>query len=115
MPGARVCYLEIPARDAEESARFYERVFGWTPRTRGDGALAFDDTGSVSGTWVTDRPPMKEPGILVYIMVEDAEATLAKVTGEGGQVVMPLGAQEPPGTAHFTDPFGNVVGIYQEE
>jgi uncharacterized protein len=27
-------------------------IFGWTVRKRGDGNLAFDDTGGVSGTWV---------------------------------------------------------------
>ena len=45
----RFCYVEIPAGDPQESARFYEQVFGWSPRQRGDGALAFDDGGSVSG------------------------------------------------------------------
>ena len=47
-----VCYLEIPASDVEASAAFYRSVFGWDTRTRGDGALAFDDaTGAVSGAW----------------------------------------------------------------
>jgi predicted enzyme related to lactoylglutathione lyase len=40
----KICYLEIPARDIAESARFYQRVFGWHIRQRGDGAVAFDDT-----------------------------------------------------------------------
>src|SRR5438876_6954374 len=53
----KVCYIEIPARDIVRSADFYTRVFGWRTRTRGDGAIAFDDaTGEVSGTWVTGRP-----------------------------------------------------------
>ncbi len=34
-------------------------IFGWKVRQRGDGNLAFDDSGSVSGTWVkeSDRTP----------------------------------------------------------
>ena len=114
MPGARFCYVEIPAREVEASARFYEQVFGWETRERGDGALAFDDGGSVSGTWVTDRAPMEEPGILVYVMVDDAAATLAKVFEAGGTVVQPLGTLQEPGAAHFADPVGNIVGVYQE-
>ncbi len=114
MPGARFCYVEIPAREVEESARFYEQVFGWKTRERGDGALAFDDGASVSGTWKTDRAPMTEPGIVAYVMVDDAEATLGKVVEAGGTVVQPLGSLEEPGAAHFADPAGNVLGVYQE-
>jgi predicted enzyme related to lactoylglutathione lyase len=111
---ARFCYVEIPAREVEDSARFYEQVFGWTTRERGDGALAFDDGASVSGTWKTDRAPMETPGIVAYLMVNDAAATLAKIVELGGKVVQPLGSLEEPGAAHFADPVGNVLGVYQE-
>jgi len=39
----KICYLEIPAADVQSSAKFYEQVFGWRLRERGDGELAFDD------------------------------------------------------------------------
>ena len=45
MPHGKICYLEIPANRAEDSARFYAEIFGWKVRERGDGNLAFDDTG----------------------------------------------------------------------
>jgi uncharacterized protein len=49
----KICYLEIPAVDIDQSSRFYQTVFGWQIRRRGDGNLAFDDgVGEVSGTWV---------------------------------------------------------------
>jgi len=112
--GSRVCYLEIPARDVEESARFYERVFGWNIRTRGDGAAAFDDDGVVSGTWVTDRPPMTDVGLLIYILVDDAEKTAQTIVEAGGTIVRPLGADAPEIIARFADPAGNILGIYQE-
>ncbi len=51
MPHGKIFYLEIPANRAEDSARFYSDIFGWKVRERGDGNLAFDDTGGVSGTW----------------------------------------------------------------
>ncbi|HTS90123.1 MAG TPA: hypothetical protein VMG41_16640 [Gemmatimonadales bacterium] len=59
MPHGKICYLEIPANRAEDAARFYSNIFGRKVRERGDGNLAFDDTGSVRGTWVkegTGRP-----------------------------------------------------------
>jgi predicted enzyme related to lactoylglutathione lyase len=62
----KICYLEIPAADVERSSRFYRDAFGWELRTRDDGTIAFDDAvKEVSGSWVTDRPPSAEPGIMV--------------------------------------------------
>jgi uncharacterized protein len=111
----KICYLEIPATDVEASAAFYQAVFGWRLRKRGDGATAFDDTiGEVSGTWVTDRPPASEPGLLFYVMVDDAEATVEAIVAHGGELVQPIGGDAPEITARFRDPGGNVIGIYQE-
>jgi uncharacterized protein len=55
MPHGKICYLEIPANRAEDAAAFYSTTFGWKVRQRGDGNLAFDDSGGVSGTWVKER------------------------------------------------------------
>ena len=117
MPNGKICYVEIPTEDVERSARFYAEVFGWTIRTRGDGQRAFDDTtGAVSGAWVTGRPPMRQPGMLTYVMVDSIEGTLAKVAAAGGLVATPRTALSSPGEAFatVTDPAGNVVGLYQE-
>ena len=111
----KICYVEIPATDVQASAAFYEAVFGWRLRTRGDGATAFDDRiGEVSGTWVTGRPPASDPGLLLYVMVDDAEATVEAIVAHGGEVVQPIGGDAPEITARFRDPGGNVIGIYQE-
>jgi len=76
----KVCYIEMPSTDIQRSADFYEEVFGWRIRRRGDGHPAFDDTtGEVSGTWVLGRPPAAAPGLLIYIMVDSVAATVARV------------------------------------
>jgi predicted enzyme related to lactoylglutathione lyase len=111
----KICYVEIPATDIQRSAAFYQNVFRWHVRKRGDGALAFDDTtGAVSGTWVLGRPPLKEPGLMLYVMVDSVQATLETVMAQGGLVVVPIGADAPEITARFSDPAGNVLGLYQE-
>jgi uncharacterized glyoxalase superfamily protein PhnB len=109
----KICYLEIPAADVDRSSRFYHDAFGWELRTRGDGAVAFDDAvNEVSGTWVTGRPPSAEPGIMVHIMVADLDAALETIRAAGGEV---LNDDAAPGerVAHVRDPAGNVIGIYQ--
>ncbi|HEU4636401.1 MAG TPA: VOC family protein [Edaphobacter sp.] len=112
--GGKICYIEMPASDPARSAEFYRQVFGWTVRQRGDGATAFDDTtGQVSGAYITGRSP-QSPGFVVYIMVDDAAATILKLQAAGAEIVQPIGADPGEITARFRDPAGNIVGIYQE-
>ena len=111
----KICYLEIPTQDIERSMKFYEAVFGWNTRKRGDGNFAFDDgVGEVSGTWVKGRAPSNAPGILVYIMVDSVAETIEKIEANGCEIVQPIGGDAPEITARFRDPGGNVLGLYQE-
>jgi predicted enzyme related to lactoylglutathione lyase len=115
LSNGKICYVEIPALDVSVSVRFYQEVFGWQVRQRGDGSIAFDDTvGEVSGTWVTGRRPSEEPGILIYIMVDSVAATIEAVVANGGKIIQPIGMDAPEITARFSDPAGNVFGLYQQ-
>ena len=111
----KICYIEIPATDVKQSAEFYQRAFGWGIRQRGDGHTAFDDTvGEVSGTWVLDRPPMAEAGLMVYVMVADAARSVDAVLAAGGRIVRSLDPESREVFAWFKDPAGNLMGIYQQ-
>jgi predicted enzyme related to lactoylglutathione lyase len=115
LANGKLCYVEIPAVDVDRSAAFYEEVFGWKIRQRGDGRTAFDDTtGEVSGAWVTGRPSSPEPGLLLYVMVDSVASTIDAVVAHGGEIVQPIGADAPEITARFRDPAGNVIGLYEE-
>jgi uncharacterized protein len=108
-PG-KIAYVQIPADDVDRSVEFYEAIFGWSIRRRSDGEIAF-----VSGTWVTDRAPSSEPGLLLYVMVESVEQSLEKIVDAGGAIVTPLTSQsEGEAFATFRDPAGNVLGIFQQ-
>jgi predicted enzyme related to lactoylglutathione lyase len=111
----KICYIEIPATDVARSSDFYAKTFGWKLRRRGNGSIAFDDTtGQVSGTWSAGRPTSPQPGLLIYIMVDDAAATGDAIVANGGEIVQPIGVDAPEITARFRDPAGNVLGIYQQ-
>jgi uncharacterized protein len=115
LANGKICYIEMPATEIAGSANFYQGVFGWAIRKRGDGGTAFDDTtGQVSGTWVLGRPPAAKPGLLFYIMVDSVAATIDAVVAHGGEIVQPIGADTPEITARFRDPGGNVIGLYQQ-
>ena len=63
---------------------------------------------------MTGRPPSREAGLLVYVMVADAEATVRKLVAQGAEIVQPIGIDAPEITARFRDPAGNVLGVYEE-
>jgi hypothetical protein len=110
----KICYIQIPAIDIAASAEFYRRAFGWNVRQRGDGHTAFDDgVGQVSSEWVLNRQPAGQTGLFVHIMVDDMAATLKVIEASGGVIVQPIGHDAPEITAHFRDPAGNVLGLYQ--
>jgi uncharacterized protein len=111
----KICYIEIPANDVLVSASFYKKVFGWQIRERSNGQIAFDDgVNEVSGTWVVGRNPSTETGLLIYIMVDNVSSILKSIVLHGGRIVQPIGLDDPEITARFSDPYGNVLGLYQE-
>jgi uncharacterized protein len=114
-PG-KIAYIQIPAVDVDRSVAFYEAVFDWNIRRRGDGEIAFDDgVGEVSGTWVTGRPPSSEPGLLPYVLVESVEQALEQIVQLGGEIATPFTPQgEGEAYATFRDPAGNVLGVFQQ-
>jgi uncharacterized protein len=116
VPHGKICYLEIPANRAEDAATFYSRIFAWKVRQRGDGNLAFDDTGGVSGTWVKEEDRTPDEHTQVYIMVDRITETLQQIAAAGGRVLTPR-TEIGPGMgafAAFADPVGNEFGLYEE-
>jgi predicted enzyme related to lactoylglutathione lyase len=114
----RVCYVEIPAKDAHASAAFYEKVFGWNIRHRESPRPSFDDaSGAVSGASVAGRQVAHEGGLLPYIWVDDLRASSKKISECGGAVAETAHPDHPGSTSYiatFRDPAGNLVGLYQE-
>src|ERR1700694_2716839 len=111
----KICYIEIPAKDIQKSAEFYQRAFGWQTRQRGDGSTALNDTGNeVSGTCVLGRRIAAGPGLMVYIMVGSAVAAVEAVVSAGGEIVKPVDPKAREVVATFRDPAGNLIGIYQQ-
>ena len=85
-------------------------------RQRGDGNLAFDDPGGVSGTWVKESDRTPDERTRTYIMVDSIAESLKQIERAGGKVVTPRKEIGPNmgAFAVFTDPVGNEFGLYEE-
>lgn len=111
----KICYIEIPSNDIIESAAFYASVFGWRTRRRGNGTIAFDDAaGQVSGTYVLGKKPAADSDLLIYIMVDSIAATEKEIETMGGRMVVPFTMVGSEKIARFSDPTGNIFGLYQQ-
>ena len=53
--------------------------------------------------------------MLVYIRVDDVDASLERITEAGGEIVLAR-TEEGEGLAYatFSDPAGNFLGVFQE-
>lgn len=116
MPHGKICYVEIPANKAEDAAAFYSSIFGWQVRQRGDGNLAFDDGGGVSGTWVTEADRTPDERTRVYIMVDSINDSLTQIRAAGGRILTSRTEIGPNmgAFAAFADPVGNEFGLYED-
>ena len=100
-------YLQIPATDIAASARFYATVLGWTA----DPAEAGFEAPGLIGQWVTDRPPCPDAGPVMWIHVDEVDATLAAAERAGAVLRQAPTPDGPRTLASFSDPAGNLVGI----
>ena len=110
----KICHFEIGARDYAKLKDFYANVFAWRFE-KGGGGEEMIRTGDDVGGHLHQRP--KPPNyVVVYVMVDDIPATIAKAESRGGKVVLGPMPEGKTGTyAWIADPEGNVIGVYSEK
>ena len=119
----RVVHFEIPFDDQERASSFYTATFGWDLTAMPEMKYVLATTGP------SDQGPPSEPGFInggllerseaiaapvLTVEVDDIEATLAQVEERGGATVSTKQAVGEMGfAAYFTDPEGNLMGLWQ--
>lgn len=114
------CWAELNAKDRPSDKLFYWNAFGWDPAEStvpGTNYTEFKLNGeSVAGAlpMYPEAPPDAPSNWVVYFAVDDADATVAKLTELGGGVHHP--ATDIRGVGRFAvvhDPQGAVFAILQ--
>jgi predicted enzyme related to lactoylglutathione lyase len=113
------CWVDLGTPDIEASAQFYGSLFGWSVE-EGENA---EQTGGYRQATLRGKPvagamPLMQegqpPAWSTYVSVADADATAAKVTEAGGNVLAePMDVMDLGRMAVFADPTGAVFGIWQ--
>ena len=119
-----VIHFEIPADDPARAQAFYRDVFGWGINSMPEMEYALlqtaetDESGTVRTPGAINGGMLRRQGAItspvITISTDDIDTTLTHVEKLGGAVVLPKTAVAEMGfSAYFTDPEGNVVGLWQ--
>lgn len=113
-----VVWNELNTRDPEAARSFYGAVFGWGFEGREFEAGTYTSIklgeSSVGGMIdITGRAPDEvPPHWLVYFAVDDTDATVARATESGGELMLePFDIAEVGRIAIIKDPFGAVFAV----
>ena len=109
-------HIEIPTADAQKSKAFYSKMFGWKIEENMPGYVMFS-TGDNQGGGFTQESKPSENGVVLYIEVEDIPAKLGEIATAGGKKVKDKTGISPEFGfyALFTDPSGNIMGLWSRK
>lgn len=120
----QVVHFELPADDVNRARDFYEQAFGWrfTPipdldytmirTTDSDLEEVATVPGTINGGMMQRMPGFNGP--VITIQVDAIDDALARVERLGGKTMLSRQSVGNMGfTAYFTDPEGNVVGLWE--
>src|SRR4051794_23477745 len=111
-------YVEFAVGDLEQAKAFYGQALGWTFTDYGPDYVGIQDPtrpGEEFGGMQSEAPTARGDAVLALCRTDDADAALASVLAAGGRIQAEL--HEYPGGRRFTftDPWGNILGVYQPD
>jgi predicted enzyme related to lactoylglutathione lyase len=118
-PTGTPCWADIAVPDVDRAKQFYGALFGWDCRTdprpeAGGYTMCYlDDLPAAAITPIWNES--SRPGWSVYLASDDADATAAAITANGGQVVAdPMDVFDAGRLTMGVDPTGAVFGVWQK-
>jgi predicted enzyme related to lactoylglutathione lyase len=121
----RVVHFEIPFDDGDRARSFYKEIFDWQVQTMPEmggytivmsgpsGDAGPTEAGFINGGMLS-RDQAATPGPVIVVDVASIDETLERIGSSGGSTVV---GKTPVGdmgfAAYFTDPEGNVVGLWE--
>jgi uncharacterized protein len=120
----RVVHFEIPFDDGDRARGFYKEIFGWQVMEMPEMSYTIVTSGPSNEQGPTEsgyinggmlpRTQASTAGPVLVVDVDSIDQTLERISGQGGTTVV---GRTPVGdmgfAAYFTDPEGNVVGLWE--
>ena len=109
-----VLHFEILGSNGAALQQYYSDLFGWeinADNPQNYGMVTGIDPGIGGGVGSSQDG---KPFVTVYVQSDDLQASLDKAESLGGKKVMePMDIPDGPTIAMFSDPEGNVVGLFK--
>ncbi|CRK57271.1 Glyoxalase family protein [Alloactinosynnema sp. L-07] len=121
----RVVHFEIPFDDGDRARAFYQEVFGWQIQempemnytmvsTGPSGEQGPTESGYINGGMMARAGGQWSPTPVLVVDVASIDDALTEVGKRGGKTVTEKMAVGDMGfAAYFTDPEGNVMGLWE--
>ena len=120
----RVVHFEIPFDDGDRARGFYKELFGWQLMEMPEMSYTIVMSGPSNDQGPTEswcingvmlsRQQAATSGPVLVVDVDSIDATLERIGGMGGSTVVGKTAVGDMGfAAYFTDPEGNVMGLWE--
>ena len=120
----RVVHFEIPFDDGDRARSFYKELFDWQVMEMPEMGYTIvmsgpsSDSGPTESGFINGGMLSREQGAtsgpVIVIDVDDIDAKLIKIEETGGSTVVGKTAVGDMGfAAYFTDPEGNVMGLWE--
>jgi len=114
-------WFEIHVKDFDKARDFYGKLFSWefnlSQGSKSQYWNIFTAEGSIGGGFMKkDKPEHEGQAVLIYVEVEDIEATLNKATELGGKTHTPktLINEKAGYFALFYDNDNNLIGLWSK-
>jgi uncharacterized protein len=119
-PGS-FCWVELGTSDINAAGEFYSSLLTWTVKDVSSGQMHYAilqldgaDAAGLYGLMPEQLQAGVPPHWMIYVAVEDADATAAKAGALGARVLMgPANAMDAGRFAVIQDPQGAIIGIWQ--
>ena len=114
--GQPVVHFEIMGKDHDKTVEFYKSLFDWETEKWGEFPYTVVKSAAENaiGGGLGGTQEGQHPMVTFYVQVDDVQAYLDKAESGGGKTLLPPTPIYGVGTsALFTDPDGNIVGLFK--
>lgn len=118
-PVGSIGWIDLTVPNADEVRDFYAQVTGWQPEPLDMGGYSDYNMTSQDGTLragvchARGGNASMPPQWMIYIVVEDLDASLARCAEMGGKVIVPARSMGEARYCVIQDPAGAVAALYQ--
>lgn len=112
-------WIDLTVPNADQVRDFYAQVAGWKPEPVDMGEYSDYNMTSLDGTptagvcHARGGNASMPPQWIIYIVVEDLDASLARCAEMGGKVIVPARSMGEARYCVIEDPAGAVAALYQ--